>query len=69
MFTTPIMVVAGESLSSLTLTLETILSQPGIQPRYVVVVYDPDIIKDVPELCQLFGFQAKVTAAKEYYSK
>ncbi|KAK8720950.1 hypothetical protein OTU49_013005 [Cherax quadricarinatus] len=68
MFMTPIMVIAGESLSTLTLTLETILSQPGIQPRYVVVVYNPEVIKDVTQLCQLFGFNAKATTEKEYYS-
>ncbi|XP_045598429.1 protein O-linked-mannose beta-1,2-N-acetylglucosaminyltransferase 1 isoform X1 [Procambarus clarkii] len=67
MFMTPIMVVAGESLSSLTLTLETILSQPGIQPRYVVVVYNPEVIKDVTQLCQLFGFNAKATSEKKYF--
>ncbi|XP_071523625.1 protein O-linked-mannose beta-1,2-N-acetylglucosaminyltransferase 1-like isoform X1 [Panulirus ornatus] len=67
MFMTPIMVVGGESLSSLTLTLETLLSQPGIQPRFVVVVYNPEIIKDVPQLCKLFGFNAKATGVKEYY--
>ncbi|XP_068204894.1 protein O-linked-mannose beta-1,2-N-acetylglucosaminyltransferase 1-like [Palaemon carinicauda] len=67
MFTTPIMVMAGQSLSSLTLTLETIMGQPGILPQYVVVVHNPEHIKDVPELCKLFGFNSKATAAKEYY--
>ncbi|KAG7161330.1 O-linked-mannose beta-1-2-N-acetylglucosaminyltransferase 1-like 22 [Homarus americanus] len=67
MFMTPIMVVAGMSLSSLTLSLETLLSQPGIQPRYVVVVYNPELIKDVAQLCQLFGFNAKATSVKEYH--
>ncbi|XP_066990155.1 protein O-linked-mannose beta-1,2-N-acetylglucosaminyltransferase 1-like [Macrobrachium rosenbergii] len=66
-FTTPIMVMAGRSLSSLTLTLETIMGQPGILPQYVVVVHNPETIKDVPELCKLFGFNSKATGAKEYY--
>ncbi|XP_064091087.1 protein O-linked-mannose beta-1,2-N-acetylglucosaminyltransferase 1-like [Macrobrachium nipponense] len=66
-FTTPIMVMAGRSLSSLTLTLETIMGQPGILPQYVVVVHNPEHIKDVPELCKLFGFNSKATGAKEYY--
>ncbi|XP_069971106.1 protein O-linked-mannose beta-1,2-N-acetylglucosaminyltransferase 1 isoform X2 [Penaeus vannamei] len=67
MFSTPIMVIAGESLSSLTLTLETILSQPGIQPRYVVVIYNPELVKDVPELCKLFGFSYKAISEKHYF--
>ncbi|CAL4149703.1 unnamed protein product [Meganyctiphanes norvegica] len=66
-FSSPIMVFGGQSLTSLTLTLETLLSQPGIQPRYVVVVYDPEIINDVPELCRLFGFSYKATSVKEYH--
>ncbi|KAK7081570.1 Protein fam3a [Halocaridina rubra] len=66
-FSTPVMVLGGQSLSSLTLTLETLLSQPGIQPQYVVVVYNPEKIKDVPQLCRLFGFNAKATNAQEYY--
>lgn len=69
MFSTPIMVIAGESLSSLTLTMETILSQPGIQPRYVVVIYNPELVKDVPELCKLFGFSYKAINEKHYFSK
>lgn len=67
MFTTPIMVIGGQSLSSLTLTLETIISQPGIVPQYVVVVYNPEVIKDVPQLCKLFGFNSKATNVKEYF--
>ncbi|KAK4319892.1 hypothetical protein Pmani_009198 [Petrolisthes manimaculis] len=67
MFITPIMVVGGSSLEALTLTLETVMSQPGIQPRYVVVVYNPDVLPDAPQLCKLFGFNSKPAKTKQYH--
>ena len=70
MFTTPIMVVAGmggrTSLSTLTLTLQTLLGQPGVQNKYVVVVYDPRHIPDVPLLCRLFKFGSKAVVADTF---
>lgn len=69
-FTTPIMVVAGDdgasSLSALALTLQTILGQPGVQHKYVVVVYDPRHIPDVPHLCRLFKFGAKAIVPPKF---
>lgn len=63
------MVIGGSSLEALTLTLETVMSQPGIQPRYVVVVYNPAVLPDAPQLCQLFGFNFKPTKATQYHGE
>lgn len=45
------------------------MSQPGIQPRYVVVVYNPAVLPDAPQLCQLFGFNFKPTKATQYHGE
>lgn len=70
MFTTPIMVLAGNrghtSLSDLTLTLQTILGQPGVQNKYVVVVYDPRHIPDVLTLSRLFNFSSKAIVTQSF---
>ncbi|KAK8390081.1 hypothetical protein O3P69_012954 [Scylla paramamosain] len=70
MFTTPIMVIAGNrghtSLSDLTLTLQTVLGQPGVQNKYVVVVYDPRHIPDVLTLSRLFNFSSKAIVPQNF---
>ncbi|XP_045105549.1 protein O-linked-mannose beta-1,2-N-acetylglucosaminyltransferase 1-like isoform X2 [Portunus trituberculatus] len=70
MFTTPIMVIAGTrghtSLSDLTLTLQTVLGQPGVQNKYVVVVYDPRHIPDVFALSRLFNFSSKAIVPQNF---
>ena len=63
------MVIAGASIASLSLTLETIIGQPGVQLKYVNVVYNPKVIDDVPQLASLFGFTTTVTHAEQYWSK
>lgn len=55
-FSTPIIVVAG-SLSSLAITLETLIYQPGIHSASVFVVYLADQTK-VPQLSLIFGFRS-----------
>ncbi|CAB0013462.1 unnamed protein product, partial [Nesidiocoris tenuis] len=56
-FSTPILVVAGKSVSSLALTLETLIYQPGIHSAAVFILYSEDQV-DVPTLGRVFGFRS-----------
>ncbi|XP_014285919.1 protein O-linked-mannose beta-1,2-N-acetylglucosaminyltransferase 1 [Halyomorpha halys] len=54
-FSTPIIVISG-SLSSLVITLETLIYQPGIHSASVFVIHTESQTK-VPQVCQIFGFR------------
>lgn len=63
-------------LSALALTLQTLLGQPGVQSKYVLVLYDPRVVPDAAHLCSLFHFPARpivraaaapTNASLEYY--
>uniref|UniRef100_A0A0A9WLM6 Alpha-1,3-mannosyl-glycoprotein 2-beta-N-acetylglucosaminyltransferase n=1 Tax=Lygus hesperus TaxID=30085 RepID=A0A0A9WLM6_LYGHE len=56
-FSTPILVIAGKSMSSLALTLETLVYQPGIHSAAVFILYTEDQV-DVPTLGRVFGFRS-----------
>jgi len=56
-FSVPIAVLAGISLYSLPMTLETLVRQPGINPKMVTVYYLP-IFKEAAELSTLFNFES-----------
>lgn len=60
LFKTPIIIMTpGESISllfDLTLTLETLLRQPGIEPKNVVIFYNSTCCESVKHLVNLFGF-------------
>lgn len=56
-FSTPILVIAGKSISSLALTLETLVYQPGIHSAAVFILYTEDQV-DVPTLGRVFGFRS-----------
>lgn len=61
LFKTPIMILTSRSLTGirdLTLTLETLIRQTGIEPRNVVVFYDRDCCSVVKHLANLFGFMS-----------
>jgi hypothetical protein len=58
---TPIIVLTGQSYSEnifLPLTLETIVRQPGIIPRNVVVFYDAIHCSSIASLADVFNFMA-----------
>ncbi|CAN8018111.1 unnamed protein product [Ixodes persulcatus] len=57
-FTTPVIVMSGEVIHHLPLTLETLIMQPGIDPRHVLVFHVPEH-PEVRDLCELFGFTAE----------
>lgn len=57
-FSTPVIVMSGEDVRHLPLTLETLVMQPGIDPRHVMVFYLPEN-PEVKELCDLFEFAAE----------
>lgn len=57
-FSTPVIVMSGEDVRHLPLTLETLVMQPGIKPHRVVVFYLPEN-PEVKELCDLFEFAAE----------
>ncbi|XP_073998522.1 protein O-linked-mannose beta-1,2-N-acetylglucosaminyltransferase 1-like isoform X2 [Rhodnius prolixus] len=58
-FSTPMVVVAGRSLKTLVLTLESIVAQPGIQSSSVLVFYsDKKSSYLVPPLVGVFGFRS-----------
>ncbi|KAH6928374.1 hypothetical protein HPB50_014964 [Hyalomma asiaticum] len=59
-FSTPVIVMSGEDIRHLPLTLETLVMQPGINPHRVVasVFYLPEN-PEVKELCDLFEFAAE----------
>lgn len=56
-YSSPVIVVAGKSLSSLILTLESLIYQPGIHAPSVFVLYTNGQDK-VPEIAKLFSFQS-----------
>lgn len=62
LFKTPILVLTQaervDHLSDLSLTLETLLRQPGIEPRNVIVFYNQSCCPSVRLLVDLFGFMA-----------
>ena len=66
-FSTPIIIIGGQSVASLSLTLETVISQPGIQLQFVIVIYNPDVNPDIPDLTDLFGFTSLPTKFTEYW--
>ncbi len=58
---TPIIVLTGQSYSEnifLPLTLETIVRQPGITPRNVIVFYDAIHCSSIASLADVFNFMA-----------
>lgn len=54
-YNTPMIVLAGENPITLPITLETIIRQPGINPKMVTVFY-PSEYPELSELMGLFGF-------------
>ncbi|KAG8311004.1 hypothetical protein J6590_051533 [Homalodisca vitripennis] len=56
-YSTPIIVVGGTSLGTLSLTLQTLIHQPGIHSPSVLVLY-PETETDMADLVRLFSFQA-----------
>lgn len=55
-YSTPILVVGGSSLDSLSLTLQTLTHQPGIHSPSVLVLC-PDNNEAMADLVRLFSFQ------------
>lgn len=61
LFKTPIMLLTERNLKGigdLTLTLETLIRQTGIEPKNVIVFYDRDCCSEVKHLANLFGFMS-----------
>lgn len=56
-YSTPIIVVAGKSISSLILTSESLIHQPGVHAPSVIVVHTQEQ-ELVPELARIFSFQS-----------
>uniref|UniRef100_A0A1B6KQP2 Alpha-1,3-mannosyl-glycoprotein 2-beta-N-acetylglucosaminyltransferase n=1 Tax=Graphocephala atropunctata TaxID=36148 RepID=A0A1B6KQP2_9HEMI len=56
-YSTPILVVGGTSLASLSLTLQTLIHQPGIHSPSVLVLY-LETETEMADLVRLFSFQA-----------
>lgn len=56
-YSTPIIVVAGKSISSLILTLESLIHQPGVHAPSILVVHTHEQ-ELVPELVRIFSFQS-----------
>ncbi|XP_054257829.1 protein O-linked-mannose beta-1,2-N-acetylglucosaminyltransferase 1-like [Macrosteles quadrilineatus] len=55
-YSTPLIVVGGSSLDTLSLTLQTLIHQPGIHSPSVLVLY-PEANEEMAELVRLFSFQ------------
>ena len=59
LFKTPIIVLSSRTLTGikdLTLTLETLIRQTGIEPKNVVIFYDPSCCSSIKHLAKLFAF-------------
>lgn len=55
-YSTPVIVVGGSSLATLSLTLQSLIHQPGIHSPSVLVLY-PEGYEEMAELVRLFSFQ------------
>lgn len=65
-FSVPIIVLAGMSLYSLPMTLETLLKQPGLNAKMVTIYYLP-VFTEAAQLAALFNFSCvKMTGVQTY---
>ncbi|CAK9295168.1 unnamed protein product [Gordionus sp. m RMFG-2023] len=67
-YNTPILVVAGISHTSLRMTLETLIMQPGIKPSMIMVAYD-ELMPVFKDLTELFGARPHPISSSFHYNE